>query len=441
LVYHAEIRHHIAMGSANDNKDRTGFWIRRAGRLAFIINMGWWWKWFASFLLIGSLLFAGANYVARYLAYSAGQSIWILFFSFLVLASIISYFKARTRFIDKTAALARMDLSYRYHNRLVSAYAGIGDWPPVPGSSRHAGLPVRWRWSSVLSPAVLAMATLALSLWLPVGTLEAESSVIRHEPPAWSEVESMVDSLDEQDVVEDDALQELLDQVAEMRRKPSEEWYRQGVMEATDHLRNEVERDARKLQQSLDRAVALLEVVEARKDQLSQPQVSAIQDLLKELMDQLGQGSLPLNEELMNQLKNVSVDQIRKMSAQELADLERKLREKSEFVALCMSMTGVGDTPGRGGVSRGPGTLPLTLEETESHVDQATPEALSNPNLERAALGQTIGLADGQHNVDTEAYKGLVEAGRTASPGGEGEVVWRQEVLPAEQRILKQFFK
>ncbi len=101
--------------------------------------------------------------------------------------------------------------------------------------------------------------------------------------------------------------------------------------------------------------------------------------------------------------------------------------------------TGQGETPGRGGVNRGPGTLPLSLDEDPTTAKANAPLPLTNNDLTRAAPGDNLGLADGVHEVERTAA-GHYEGGGVVSPGGAGEATWNQIILPAEQRVLKAYF-
>jgi hypothetical protein len=361
----------------------------------------------------------------------------------LAVSALAAWWWSRGRRIDEVAALSRLDVALGLHHRLVSAAAGVGEWPSIPADARdpRAVQPLRWRWPRAAVPVALSALAIGLAVLLPMTQPDPAGASVHHEPPGWAAVESVVEELAEREVVEEQALEEVRERVDALRRQPREEWYRQGSLEATDHVRQQVERDAQRLQQALEKTAALLEAAEARRDQVSQAQLDAMSEMMKELLDQLGAGTLPLNEALMQQLRNADLSGLRAMTAAELAALEQRLREQSAAVSACLAASGMAcDGPGTGGVSRGPGTLPLSLLDDPTAAEAAAPLPLSNEDLSRAALGDMLGLADGAHEVDATAG-GPREAGATASPGGAGEATWQQAVLPSEQRILKAYFQ
>jgi len=446
VVAVVHFRHNVAMTGSFDQDSNRLFWMGRANRLRWLVNLGWWWSGFTKLFMVGCFLAAVALFTLR----SAGwpsEAVWISLAIWTAVAGLIAWLRSRRSFIRMDSALSRLDVAYGFHHRLISAHAGVGEWPPE--IRRHdrpfTMLPVRWKWSHAARPLALSVLMLGMAFKLPVSTMDATPEIVRHEPPEWKAVESLIDILRERELVQEDALIKVEEQIAALRRKPQEEWYRQGTLEATSHLHNQMERDAGRFQKALEKTAALMEAAQAMKKQsnLNNLSLEAAQAQWKELMEQLGLESLPLDESMLQELKKIDLSKLRQMTAEELKDLEAKLKEQSDALRQCLVAAGMArmDGPGTGEVSRGPGTLPLTLNDEESRVDDAVPQALSNPNLDRAALGQTIGLADGEHNVDTDAYRELSEAGMTASPGGEGEVVWRQTVLPSEQKILKQYFK
>ena len=419
------------------------FWLRCATKTRFMVNTGWFWNRFALLLVAGFLVETMIVLSVRTLG-AERWWMWTIFPAWLAVSAIEAIRWSRSRFIGTEASLSRIDVACRLHNRLVSAYAGVGVWPQIPDQvSSVTFLPVQWRWRTFFIPVLTIALAVSMAIWLPVSRVEKTESAIKHEPPGWAAVSSITENEQMREIVEEKAIDEIREQLSQLQQQPQEEWYRQGSMEATEHLRNQVERDVRHLQQSLENGAALISAAEARKEQLNQSQLDELDESLRKELEQLGLGSLPMNEELLSQLKKLDLSQIKQISSATLRELEQQLKDQANAVLIGMVKAGMadGEGPGTGGVNRGPGTLPLGLNEEESDVAPAVPAALSNTDLSRAALGDTIELANGRHEVDKKSYQGLLASGAAASPGSEGEVTWRQSVVPAEQKVLKQYFK
>ena len=422
-----------------ENLDDAAIWLKRAQALRWRVNIGWWWSGFAVPLVVGCLVSALVIYIVRARGLSLPGNFAVAALIWVALCGYYAFRKNRSHFINLPSALSRMDIAHRFHHRLVSAYSGVGAWPKTEDAHK---MPVSWRWPVIAKPIGLALLLLVMAFRLPVVMPEPPGHEIRHEPVEWQAVEFVTESLRQQELVQEEALNRIEEQVASLRRKPADEWYRQGTMEASSHLRDQLQRDGNRLQRALEKTANLLEAAQAQKMKSANTMTETQQAQWKELLQQLGLEAMPLNDELLRALQQLDLSQLRQLSVDELQALEERLMEQSNALKQCMAEAGMAYTsPGSGGVNRGPGTMPLTLADDESRTDEAVPQAISNPNLERAALGQMIGLAEGRHDVDTDAYAGAVEAGLTASPGGEGEVVWRQSLLPGEQKVLKNYFK
>lgn len=118
--------------------------------------------------------------------------------------------------------------------------------------------------------------------------------------------------------------------------------------------------------------------------------------------------------------------------------------EEAELLALINGGQGTasrpGEGPGRGGVSRGPGTAPITLADEASDLGTVKLEAVSNQDLSRALPADVVGISEGEHELD-QSGTGPRTAGDIGSAGRGGETVWRDTLAPEEKAILKQFFE
>jgi hypothetical protein len=99
-----------------------------------------------------------------------------------------------------------------------------------------------------------------------------------------------------------------------------------------------------------------------------------------------------------------------------------------------------GEGLGNGGITRGPGTAPLTLSDEENDFGTKKNEAVSNTDMSRAQVGNMLALQDGKHEVD-KSIKGPQAAGAVQNAGQGGEQVWRESLTPEEKAVLKRVFR
>jgi hypothetical protein len=100
------------------------------------------------------------------------------------------------------------------------------------------------------------------------------------------------------------------------------------------------------------------------------------------------------------------------------------------------------DGPGRGGIDRGPGTAPLTLNSEETNLNTTKTEALNSQiDVNRVAPGDLLTVSDGKHEVDKNVYQGPKAGGAISNTGDGGAAVWQNSLLPSEREALKRYFK
>lgn len=95
---------------------------------------------------------------------------------------------------------------------------------------------------------------------------------------------------------------------------------------------------------------------------------------------------------------------------------------------------------GRGGLNRGPGTGPLTFEQKVTDLGTDRLEEIESRDLSRSLPGDHLGTRDIEHHLE-KAPEGPSAGGALAVPAGGGEAVWRDQLLPSEQKVLRRYFK
>jgi len=365
---------------------------------------------------------------------------WLLGAGTLVVSVLTALTAYAPRKIEQATALSRIDVGWKLNHRLISAWQGIGEWPPLP---KDMSLPVQIRFQHLLPPCLGVGVFLALAAVMPLPKPASPTTFQRIEPPDWTAVESFTDELEKQEIVDEDALKSLRNELEQLRAKPMKEWYDPSTLEATDRMRSRVRNDSERLMQAMNSTSALLALVDQGRDQLMNPQQQAMQDYLEQMLEQMGQEGFQLNQEMLNQLQQVDLSQLQQIDPQQLQELEARLMEQGQAMEQALIAAGIiqgfGDQPGAGGLSRGGGPADLTLKDFEPIAQPVIPMALEPGNLENARIGDLLELRDTEHEDERETIS--QSAGTLRSTGGSGEVVWQQDILPDEENVLKEFFK
>lgn len=414
-------------------------WNQLINRMRRLVNAGWIWFYFAK-MLIGTAVFTSCLlWLLRVESHSTLPA-WILGGGGLIVSILGAIYRSVPRRIGWMAALSRLDVGWHLDHRLVSASQGIGKWPPVPDRKR---LPVRVRAQYIVPPLTGVTGLLLLALWLPLPPQKNPPEFNRVEPPTWTSLDSLADELKQQKLVEEESIHRLRNELEQLRKKPMQDWYDPSTLEATDRLRGRLRNDSERLMQAMNNTSALLNLAEQGGNQITTPQQEAMQKFLEQMQLQMGEGNLKLNQEMLQQLQQVDLSQLQQIDAQQLQELEQQLSQQMQAMEQALLASGIvqgtGGLPGSGGISSGGGSADLSLKDFESFAEPMIPMPLDPGNLDSARIGEKIGLRDTEHLDAREAVP--ANAGALRTSGGSGEVVWQQDVLPAEEKVLKDYFK
>ena len=326
----------------------------------------------------------------------------------------------------------------------------------------------RWSWRWLGAPVAAAAACLAAALFLPVPQ-DADAALPMTPPLAWEQMDSWLEKLEAEKVIDQAQLEELKQKLEELRAQPERDWFGHQSLEATDSLEQSLERSVDQLGRQLDRAERSLNALENYSDQLtrhrrtrlpptsSRPRRAALERT---------QARSGIDEEVVgdrSQEPEVGLGRTTEGASRGARKAEGRLQELSggrgqngkpgflgdgegeddEQMAALMKLIAEQDgaegaNPGNGGVTRGPGAAPLTLGDEESKLGTKNQEAVENPDLSRATPGDLIGLGEQKHDVD-QTQIGPREAG-AASTGQGGEQVWKESLTPDERAVLKRYF-
>lgn len=423
------------------------FWLRRAQREAWRFNAGWWVQFFLPWV-IGLGILTSVSILALRSADRDPAALLVPVAGIVVAGLLVSLMKARRRFLSRADSLARLDADLHLHNRLSSASSGVGDWPQ---RREEAALALRWNWTALLWPPAAAFALVCAALLISLPDASSTGTTLaKAEPPAWTSTQEKLEALRKDEIVQRESVEQFQAALDALRKQPSDEWFRHESLEAGDNLQSQLTQSLADLQKNLETALGALEAAREIEQVQLQAMAQPLDKALSESLEAMELGKLPLDDKMLSQLKGLDASKIRKLSAEDWKKLSDAMKAGvgtcsggfckgenagSNLIALIMNQAG------RGGVTRGPGTAPLTLSDQESNLGTTKTEAVKNDDLSHAALGDLMGLGSGEHKVD-KSVDTTSQSGGTMSAAGTGsEAVWQQTATPAEQGALRKFFQ
>jgi hypothetical protein len=412
------------------------FWRRQARRLARRANFGSWFARWAPATAVAVGVAAPILLVSRR-AGAAAVVAGALVGAIAIVALVAGVLTRRARLAERDG-LVWLEARLGLHNRLSAAAEGVGDWP---APDRY--VPVfAWRGLRGATPIAFGAALLAAAALVPLTTPVAEATLPVEAPVSWRQTDEWIRSLKEAQVAQPESLQAFEERLDRLRAEPARDWYGENHLEAADSLRDQLRSEVRSLAADLDSAADALEGGEA---------AGAPDGAERRRLDAAARGlssrSLRLRSDLLQKLREAAKARSG-LPPLEGRSLARALRENAGFCRLSLRECREGDAnclrvaarkPGRGGVDRGPGSAPLTLDAEASKQEPSRMEGVSNTDMRQASLGDVVETTVGQHRVSTSA-PGLTAGGR-ASAGAGGDAVSKGTLTPEERRILARYFK
>ncbi len=435
-----------------NQRDRELTWTRLARNTVWKMNAGWWLQALAPMLVFTSLvafcaiLFFRSRFVDLNFANTGA---WVAG-AFAILA-VTAWCVARKHFCKRDYGFVRLESRMRMHNALTAARSGIAAWPDVPMRPLDG---LDWRWPRVLLPFGIMFAFLGIAFAYPFEKPEPEITLKPSEPPLWSIMENALKALEKEDVAEKEDVDEALKQLNQLREKPNEEWYTHNSMEATDNLRRALAANIQKLGADLNTAERALDAFQNYADQMNEATKSRLLDDFGKAVEGLSMGGMRANSQLREALKGIDPGQLANISAEQMQQLREKLGQcqgqcagalgeglcegESDLFAL---IQGEGNGIPRGyGVTRGPGHAPLQLSDDETDLGTRNFEGVASEDVTRAGAGDLLDITEREHDID-ETKIGVRAGGAIESTGEGGDAVWRDQLLPDEKAVLKNYFE
>lgn len=99
-----------------------------------------------------------------------------------------------------------------------------------------------------------------------------------------------------------------------------------------------------------------------------------------------------------------------------------------------------GSMPGNGGISRGPGTAPITYGDKQNLKTRNLETVQGSKDMSRAAPGEILAIGETEHD-DQNTPSVRQSGGALSNSAKGGDAVWRESLTPDEKALLKRYFK
>jgi len=437
--------HLFAVRHSADMNQPEEAWRRLARTVRRHANSGMWLEFLLPFLLAGLVLAGIGLLAARFFGWP-WEVVLAVPTTLMLVAAIAAWLRTRRDFWNDQDALVQLESTFHLDSALTAADEGVAAWPQF----REMPACLRWRWSKVLPPFATGLAGIALCAWIPLPDRAVLAEGPREKPFVWQQAEALIDAIEEEKVAEPeklDELQKILDAMA--ARKP-DEWYEHASLEAGDNLKTT-------LLDSLEALVRDLSLTDAALDRLANAGGLATESTLREIAERLGDAMqgfeanpIGMNPALARQLSELGdIRNLRKLSPEQIAALREQMQQQGQGACKAlgdgegklMATMMVGQQPGNGGITRGPGEAPLTLGPESPDLGTSEMEALPDADSENPALGDLVGMRFGEHDLP-DSFGPVTEAAGTAGhAAGGGEAVFEQPLTPAEREIIRKYFQ
>lgn len=445
---------------ASEETDNKRYWMQQAAKLSRRINLAWFLDGFAGPLLIaavtGSVLVLGIRreFPELHPAISGGSLAGI----FLVLGLIVLK-RASRRFESPAQALVRIEASQGMNSALSAASAGIVPWPERPKNLSES---LNWHLPKTLAPPAVALIFLAIGMFVPMKIKSVDGSQAARQPQAWSELDSQLEQLGEDAMVDEKYLEDMKERLDQLRAQEEEQWFSHASLEATDSLKEAHQSSIEDLQQDLAQAADAIKELTKASQELNSEQKQKLAEKFEDAMQGIQNGAMKPNQELLDQLSKLDPKELGNLNPEQLRQLKENMEnlqeslkegcegqgedwadqllgENGEGECQGEGEDGDGNGPGNGGINRGPGHDPNILKNPKDALDVGDLAALEAKDLSRALPGDLLQLQDGKHSVDQKAS--TLSSGGQAAKGAGGDRVWKESLNPDEQRALKNYFK
>ena len=435
-------------------------WLEYFKILRRKLNLGWVLQGFEPLFLSFLVLLLCLSFVLKSRFPEFYESLPYLFemsLIFILLVSVLfAYFWAKKKFFSLREVVLHYDEKYHFNCVLLRAYDGEQDWPELP-DNLEGGFTLDFRKTGVF--CALSMLIISCIAWIPVSALKQDIPL--QQPSSWNQIDRLVTDLEENEMLDQDQISDFREKLNELEEQDPDDWFTHSSLEASESLLSSLMQTSEEQSKNVNQANELLEQIEALREYLEKVEKGEIQvseefeqqlrrtlkrldkewdDELKDLMRQY----MKMNKELMNQMKQMKpseyVSGAGDVDQEKLKEWLKKMLEQKKNECKdcdkqgCSSCQGL---PGMPGIGRGPGWGGDPLGDKESEKQKTKIETVRNEDMNRARPGELLGTSEGEHKLEKERWKGKQTSEGTKNKGSGGDAIWKENLLPEEQELLR----
>ena len=302
-------------------------WCLIARQTSRKINIGWWLQLLATPLLITSLIIACAILITRRELDSipwleAGAATCAA----LTLTGVACWLAARHHFETTQQSLVRIEAAMKLRNALTAANHGVTPWPDVPDTIDDG---VRWQWNRLLPPIIGAILIITCGFVIPIHA-KSDSTDTHQQPNAWNELDTKLDQLDNQQIIQEEYLDEMRKKLEELRAQSPDDWFSHSSLEATDNLKQTHESEQENLKNNLRRAERSLDGLQNKASKMNATQKQRLLNEFDQALENMQQGGMKPNQALLNQLQNIDPQQLNQLTPEQLDQLRENMRKHAQ---------------------------------------------------------------------------------------------------------------
>lgn len=302
-------------------------WQHLAQQTSRRINLGWWLQTLSTPLLIISLIIACAILITRReLDTIPWLELTASVIAVIAITGAICWFAARRRFESKKQSLVRLEAAMKLRNALTAADHGVAPWPEVPGMISDG---VHWRWKRLLPPIVGAILIVACGFIIPIHA-KSDSTETQQQPSAWNELDTSLDQLDNQEIVQQEYIDDMRKKLEKLREQSPDDWFSHSSLEATDNLKQNHQTEQENLKNNLNRAESSLDGLQNKASKMNAAQKQRLLNEFDQALKKMEQGGMKPNKELLEQLQKIDPKQLGQLTPEQLDQLRENMRNHAQ---------------------------------------------------------------------------------------------------------------
>lgn len=427
-------------------EENRAYWESQARRQSWKVNAYWVWQICFKWIVTLNVVFAILYLLNKRWAI---PEVW-LFSAWGITAGlslIAGFLLARSKWIGVKEGLVRLDVWYGFNNRLSSASAGVGNWPEQRSLKGAAWEVTQFR-SLIAVAASLLFAVACLWIQLP-GIVTDDPYTPTNPPSEWQEMAETIEILKKEEVLDPKALENLEKQLAALMDQEPEDWFKQGSLEAGDHLVQSTQDSLSALANHLDDVADMMGNAQSNPPPMSQAETEALQEAWENAVNSLSMGTMAANPETIQNLKDLNYKDMSKNMPGDM-QLQQDVRNDA-LTAGARSSLSEGEyreltEEEREQMENGDGTegdgSGMTYNSEDTTFITTTSEGVSNESMNGAYIGEAVQISVREGGGGTAGFSGVNTKFQTQlRTDSESQVVWQRELTPAERKLLETFYE